>query len=69
LVLPVEVRQHLGVAPGDEIIMTIQPAGGVHLSSRAEVARRFMGVLPPPPGRDLVAELIAERRAEAEREA
>jgi AbrB family looped-hinge helix DNA binding protein len=68
LVLPSEVRQHLGVAPGDEVIMTIEPAGGVQLTSWPEVARRFRGILKPPPGRDLVAELLAERRAEAERE-
>jgi hypothetical protein len=48
--------------------MSLEPRGGVRLTSRAEVARRCAGMLRPPEGRDLVAELLEERRAEAERE-
>jgi AbrB family looped-hinge helix DNA binding protein len=68
VVLPAEVREALDVRPGEEVIMTVEPAGGVRLTTRAEVARRCLGMLPAPVGRDLVAELLEERRAEGERE-
>ncbi len=68
MVLPAEVREALGVQAGDDLIVTVDPAGGARVTSRAEVARRCFGMLSVPPGRDLVAELIAERRAEADRE-
>jgi AbrB family looped-hinge helix DNA binding protein len=65
--LPADVRHTLQVQPGDEVILTIEPAGIIRVTSRAEVARRCLGMLPPPPDRQLVAELVAERRAEAAR--
>lgn len=67
--LPAAVREQLDVSPGDEVIMSLEPPRGVRLTSRAEVARRCAGLLQPPPGRDLVAELLEERRTEAEQEA
>jgi AbrB family looped-hinge helix DNA binding protein len=68
IVLPSSVRRALRVQPGDELIMTVEAEGVVRVTSRAEVARRWFGMLPDPPGRDLVAELIEERRAEGRRE-
>lgn len=68
IVLPSPVRRALGVHPGDEVIMSVETEGVVRMTSRAEVARRCFGMLPDPPGRDLVAELIEERRAESRRE-
>ena len=65
--LPAEVRQALEVKPGDEVILTIEAGAGVRVTSRAEVARRCLGMLPAPPDRELVAELVAERRQEAGR--
>jgi AbrB family looped-hinge helix DNA binding protein len=63
--LPADVRQALRVQAGDEVILTIEPAGTIHVTSRAAVARRCLGMLAPPPDRQLVAELVAERREEA----
>ena len=63
--LPAEVRQALGLRPGDEVMITVDPTGSVHITSRADVARRCLGILPAPLGRELVAELVAERRREA----
>ncbi len=66
--LPAEVRQALGVRPGEDVMLTIEPAGTVRLTSRPQVAQRCLGMLTAPPGRELVAELVAERRVEASRE-
>lgn len=65
--LPADVRRALRVQPGDEVILTIEPAGTIQVTSRAAVARQCLGMLAPPPGRQLVAELVAERRGEAAR--
>ena len=66
--LPAAIREQLDVSPGDDVIMSLEPPHGVRMTSRAEVARRCAGLLQPPAGRDLVAELVRERRAEAELE-
>jgi len=64
--LPVDVRQALRVQPGDEVILTIEPAGTIHVTSRAAVARQCLGMLAPPPDRQLVAELVAGGRRQEE---
>ena len=70
IVIPAECRAAAGLKPGDELL--IEPVGEGELrlrtpeqaikAAQAIVARRV------PKDRDLVAELIAERREEATRE-
>jgi bifunctional DNA-binding transcriptional regulator/antitoxin component of YhaV-PrlF toxin-antitoxin module len=68
LVLPVELRRAMGVETGDELVARLD-TDGVHLVSRRQLARRARGsLLQDHTGRDLVAELLAERRSEADQE-
>jgi len=64
LVLPAEVRRAMDVTTGDELVARLD-GDSVHIVSRRQLARQARGSLAPT-GRDLVDELLAERRAEAE---
>jgi AbrB family looped-hinge helix DNA binding protein len=70
IVIPAECRAAAGLKPGDELLIETVGDGELRLrtpeqaikAAQAIVARRV------PKNRDLVAELIAERREEAKRE-
>jgi AbrB family looped-hinge helix DNA binding protein len=65
LVIPVEIRRALGVEAGDELILRLDEEG-IHLSTPQQAlarAQTFVESLATE-GRDLAAELIAERRRE-----
>jgi AbrB family looped-hinge helix DNA binding protein len=70
IVIPAECRAAAGLKPGDELLIETVRDGELRLrtpeqaikAAQAIVARRV------PKNRDLVAELIAERREEAKRE-
>ncbi len=70
IVIPVECRTAAGLKPGDDLLVEVVGEGELRIltpeqaikAAQAIVARRV------PKNRDLVTELIAERRAEAERE-
>jgi len=70
IVIPAECRAAAGLKPGDDLLIEAVGEGELRLrtpeqaikAAQAIVARRV------PKDRDLVAELIAERRAEAKRE-
>jgi AbrB family looped-hinge helix DNA binding protein len=70
VVLPVECREAAGIAPGDEIMVEVVAAGELRLRSKRAALKRAQALVAKyiPKDRDLVAELIAERREEAERE-
>ena len=69
LVIPVEFRRQLGIEAGDAVVIRLDEEG-LHLSTpaqalaRAQVYVSSLGI----EGRDLAAELIAERRREAAEE-
>ena len=68
IVLPAPIRKALGVTTGDDLILTLSD-GEVRMFTRREAIRRAQGMLKHlAPGRSLVDELIAERRAEAANE-
>jgi AbrB family looped-hinge helix DNA binding protein len=68
LVLPAELRRAAQLEEGDVLSLTLE-RDGVRLRSRAQAARAGRGMFAHlAPERDLVAELIAERRADAKRE-
>lgn len=70
LVLPAEIRKRLKLREGDALIVTVQPDGSLRLTSPDQIVRETRGVYRTRAGRrSLVDELIAERRAEAKREA
>ena len=68
LVLPAELRRRAGLLEGQELIISYE-GGIVRMATREELAKAGRGMFASVGhGRDLVAELIAERRAEASRE-
>ena len=69
LVLPIQFRRALGVAPGDELILALDE-GELRIFTRGEAIRRAQKLVRRyiPSDRSLVNELIQERRAESARE-
>ena len=69
VVIPAAVRRAFGLQAGDERVARLE-AGCVVLETRAAIARQLHDLFARiPPDRSLSEELIAERRAEARREA
>jgi AbrB family looped-hinge helix DNA binding protein len=67
-VLPAPVRRRLDVGPGDLLVLEMDEAT-VRLRKAADVAQSARGLLRDvAPREDLAAQLMEERRAEAERE-
>lgn len=64
--VPPEVREGLGVEPGDTIIF-IERDGEYLLTTRRALAARLRGILARDDGRDMTQELLDERHAEAAR--
>ena len=69
LVIPVGLRRKLGVEAGDELILRLDEEG-LHLSTPAQALARAQAFVQRLgiEGRDLAAELVAERRREAAEE-
>ncbi|MEX2431164.1 MAG: AbrB/MazE/SpoVT family DNA-binding domain-containing protein [Dehalococcoidia bacterium] len=68
IVIPAEVRQALGIKPGDTLFARLAE-GQLVLETRERVIERIRSIFSHvPPGVSLADELIAERRAEAARE-
>ncbi len=66
LVLPSELRRRAGLREGQELVLTYAD-GVVRLATRRELARAGRGMFAGlAEGRDLVGELIRERREEAQ---
>lgn len=61
MVVPAEVRERTGIAEGSVLVMLETP-GGLVLLTRDQLRQRVRDDLA---GADLVAELLAERRANA----
>ena len=70
IVIPAECRAAAGLKPGDELLVEAVGEGELRLRTREQALREAQAIVARhvPADRDLVAELIAERRAEAERE-
>lgn len=69
-VIPAEIREALGVKPGDTIVMEAEN-GSLRIESYMTMLGRIQHEIAAlvPPGVSLADELIADRRAEAGREA
>ncbi|MFC0644516.1 AbrB/MazE/SpoVT family DNA-binding domain-containing protein [Cellulomonas phragmiteti] len=61
LVVPMELREHVGIGAGDTLILVETPAGVV-MMTREQALEQIHTQLAGP---SLVAELVAERRAAA----
>jgi AbrB family looped-hinge helix DNA binding protein len=69
IVIPQPMREALGVKVGDDLLLEIDESG-LHVRSVRQAVKRAQQTVAKyvKPGRSLAAELIAERRREAERE-
>ena len=69
IVIPAECRAAAGFRPGDDVLIEAVGEGELRLRSRRQAIRRAQQIVARavPQGRDLAAELIAERRDEAAR--
>jgi AbrB family looped-hinge helix DNA binding protein len=69
IVIPAECRAAAGIKPGDDLFVDVVGEGELRLRTREQALRAAQQIVARyGSGRDLVAELIAERREEARRE-
>jgi AbrB family looped-hinge helix DNA binding protein len=70
IAIPAECRAAAGLKPGDELLVETVGKGELRLLTKEQALKEAQRIVArsSPGSRDLVAELIAERRAEAERE-
>jgi AbrB family looped-hinge helix DNA binding protein len=70
IVIPAECRAAAGLKPGDEVLIEAVGEGELRLRTKRQAIKKAQAIvaLRVPKERDLVAELIAERREETERE-
>jgi AbrB family looped-hinge helix DNA binding protein len=70
IVISAECRAAAGLKPGDELIVEVVGEGELRLRTPEQALKAVQAIVAcyAPKDRDLVAELIAERRAEAARE-
>ena len=70
LVLPAQIRDQLHLNGGERFLARIEQDGSIRLVSYRSIAESNRGLFASlAPGRSLVDELIAERRAAAAKEA
>jgi AbrB family transcriptional regulator (stage V sporulation protein T) len=71
IVLPPELRRDAGIEDGDPLVIELNPDGGLTMKTYAQVVREVQSEfrsMAKPADRNLVDELLAERRADAVRE-
>jgi AbrB family looped-hinge helix DNA binding protein len=70
IVIPAECRAAAGLKPGDDLLIELVGEGVLRLRTRRQAIKDAQAMVARylPKGRDLVQELIDERRAEAARE-
>ena len=70
MIVPAECRAQAGLLPGQEVLLKVTP-DGILLYTHDQAARRLQNwcAANVPPGVSLAEELIADRRAEAAKEA
>lgn len=68
VVLPAPLRRELDVQEGDQLLLVVTD-GAVRLVKPRDLADAARGLFADDSGRSLIDELLAERHAEAEREA
>ncbi len=70
IVIPAECRSAAGLKPGDDLLIEPVGEGELRLRTRRQAIKEAQTIVARhvPKARDLVAELIAERREDASRE-
>jgi AbrB family looped-hinge helix DNA binding protein len=69
IVIPAELRQKLGIEPGQELFLR-EDEQGIHLQTFTQAVQAVQELFAPyrVPGQSVVDELIREREEEARRE-
>ena len=69
IVIPAEVRQHIGIEPGEDLILS-EDGHGIRLQTFGQAVKAAQDAFAPyrVPGVSVVDELIREREEEARRE-
>jgi AbrB family looped-hinge helix DNA binding protein len=69
IVIPADIRQHLGIEPGQELILH-EESQGIRLQTFRQAVKAAQAAFAPyrKPGVGVVDELIREREDEARRE-
>ena len=69
VVIPAEAREHFGIVPGQDLILS-EDARGIHLNTFEQAVAAAQEAFAPyrVPGVSVVDELISERAEEARRE-
>ncbi len=65
VVIPAEMREALELRQGDRLVITLE-GGHLEITTRRALVQRLHGALSKDDGRDLTAELLADRRQEAQ---
>lgn len=65
VVIPAEFREALGINPGDAVLLILE-GNGVRVTTRAAMIAELSGVFATPDRKSLSAELLEERRLEAD---
>src|ERR1035437_6465284 len=70
ILVPASVRRRLGLSAGSQVVVKVEPSGALEITSRSQALAKVREEIRKyiPAGRDLVEELIRDRRAEVERE-
>jgi AbrB family looped-hinge helix DNA binding protein len=68
IVLPSSIRAELGLTPGTRMVLSTEPDGSLRLRPYRTVADHGRGLYADTEGGSLVAELLADRGSDAERE-
>jgi AbrB family looped-hinge helix DNA binding protein len=70
IVIPAEFRQALGMKVGDVLILSLMKNGELIITTRRQAIKRAQELFRryAPKNRDLLEELISDRRQEAENE-
>ena len=71
LVIPAALRREMGVEPGDDLLLRVDEDGELTVIGRMQAIKRIQARAQQfkKPGESVVDEFIAEREAEAAREA
>ena len=70
ILIPAALRRRLGLSEGSAVIVKVDESGALEITSRAQALGKIQQEIRKyvPAGTDLVAELIRDRRQEAQRE-
>ena len=69
ILIPAKIRRRLGLSEGSPVVVKVESSGRLAITTRSQALAKVRKEIRKfiPPGRDLAAELIRDRRKEAAR--